>query len=229
MQFKYFACGMKEPLDILKSMSFTAISMVLCSSFSIRRSSAFIFSRNQSIFLQKKLLSNNNFDITSKPIRALGVRRESIVSKNAKDDDLDQQSNSDFEPTWTYVPYKPPPPPSKRKSNRINGRNFSTSRDNWVVPKTVSIPMDQLNLTFTKSSGAGGQNVNKVNTRVEIRFHVMTASWIPKEVRERLAEQQSSRINKDGMMVVDSQEHRTQGRNREECMKKLKGARIIIH
>ena len=96
MQFKYFACGMKEPLDILKSMSFTAISMVLCSSFSIRRSSAFIFSRNQSIFLQKKLLSNNNFDATSKPIRALGVRRESIVFKNAKDDDSDQQSNSDL-------------------------------------------------------------------------------------------------------------------------------------
>ena len=125
--------------------------------------------------------------------------------------------SAESESTWTYVPYKSPPPSRKN-------RNFSSSPNYpWKVPKSINIPVDQLELSFTRSSGAGGQNVNKVNTRVEVRFNVKSASWIPKEVRDRIIEQQESRMNKEGELIIYSQEHRTQGRNREECLKKLQG------
>src|SRR3569623_2062154 len=72
-------------------------------------------------------------------------------------------------------------------------------------------------------SGSGGQNVNKVNSQVQIRFHVLTASWVgPYEVRERLAQQQANRINKDGYLVLHAQEYRTQAQNRSAVIDKLR-------
>lgn len=87
--------------------------------------------------------------------------------------------------------------------------------------------------------GPGGQNVNKVNTKAEIRFVVEDADWIPSEVRKRLMEYQMNKINSNGELVVSSQQHRwfldlfsatmllifvtcrTQSQNKEDCVKKL--------
>jgi hypothetical protein len=55
---------------------------------------------------------------------------------------------------------------------------------------------------------AGGQNVNKLNTKAEVRFHVLNAEWMPDEVKQRLYEQQANRINNMGELLVTSQEHR---------------------
>lgn len=49
------------------------------------------------------------------------------------------------------------------------------------------IPMNQVNVVYSRSSGPGGQNVNKVDTKVDLRFHLKTAEWIPELVRERMA------------------------------------------
>jgi len=85
----------------------------------------------------------------------------------------------------------------------------------------VRIPEDQLDFTFVRSSGAGGQNVNKVNSCAQLRFHVDSASWMPHEVRQRFAERYRNRINKDGYFVMESQEHRTQTANRQTALHKL--------
>jgi peptidyl-tRNA hydrolase ICT1 len=66
--------------------------------------------------------------------------------------------------------------------------------------------------------------VNKLNTRVELRFHVESAEWIPQGMRGRFLEQQRHRVNKAGELVLSSQEHRTQLKNREDCLAKLEEA-----
>ena len=64
-------------------------------------------------------------------------------------------------------------------------------------------------MNHSRSSGPGGQNVNKVNTKVELRFAIDDAVWLPDDVRQRLREQRPQNITKDGEFVVVSQEHRT--------------------
>jgi hypothetical protein len=105
-------------------------------------------------------------------------------------------------------------------------RDFSamaTPPTPWDVPKTINIPEDGVEINFVRSSGAGGQNVNKVNTKVEVRLHIPSAGgWIPQEVRQRLSEQQANRISKEGVLTVTSQEHRTQGQNKKDALDKLR-------
>jgi len=82
------------------------------------------------------------------------------------------------------------------------------SSDQNRVYKKIDIPFDQLEVKYARSSGPGGQNVNKLNTKAEIRFKVSEAEWMSEEVRRRLEEQQKNRINKDGELIISSQEHR---------------------
>jgi len=64
--------------------------------------------------------------------------------------------------------------------------------------------------------------VNKVNTKVELRVDLKVADWLPEDVKERLRQQQANRINKDGELVLQMQEYRNQGRNRQAAFDKLK-------
>ena len=81
--------------------------------------------------------------------------------------------------------------------------------------------MDKVEFQFARSSGPGGQNVNKLNTKAEIRFNLTTADWIPEEVKQRLREAQGNKISKNGEIIISSQEHRTQAKNKEDCITKL--------
>ena len=92
----------------------------------------------------------------------------------------------------------------------------------WKVPKSIHIPEDMLDMQFSRSGGAGGQNTNKVNTQVTLKMHIPSTSWLPKEVVDRLSQQQANRINKEGYLVIQSSEHRTQIANRKEAVDKLR-------
>jgi peptidyl-tRNA hydrolase ICT1 len=86
--------------------------------------------------------------------------------------------------------------------------SLDESSFNRIEPRNIFIPLDKVEFAFARSSGPGGQNVNKLNTKAEVRFKVATADWIPINVRERLLVYQVNKINKEGELVVTSQEHR---------------------
>ncbi|MGH9202256.1 MAG: alternative ribosome rescue aminoacyl-tRNA hydrolase ArfB [Vicinamibacterales bacterium] len=73
---------------------------------------------------------------------------------------------------------------------------------------------------FVRASGPGGQNVNKVASAVELRFNVR-ASSLPLEVKERLAALAGTRMTSDGVLLIDSREHRTQAQNRAAARQRL--------
>ncbi|XP_052543855.1 peptidyl-tRNA hydrolase ICT1, mitochondrial isoform X1 [Tympanuchus pallidicinctus] len=89
-------------------------------------------------------------------------------------------------------------------------------------PAALNIPMDRLTVSYSRSSGPGGQNVNKVNTKAEVRFHLASADWIPEAVREKMASMHRNKINRAGELIVNSEESRYQMRNLAICLEKIR-------
>ncbi|EDQ87946.1 uncharacterized protein MONBRDRAFT_26602 [Monosiga brevicollis MX1] len=104
--------------------------------------------------------------------------------------------------------------------NAAAARSAASDRDR-LYKFNGPIPSDALQIQFARSSGPGGQNVNKVNTKADVRFHVASAEWLPTEVREKLQEQQQSRINKNGELVVAVSDTRSQKKNLQLAMQRI--------
>ncbi|KAM9222450.1 large ribosomal subunit protein mL62 [Leptosomus discolor] len=89
-------------------------------------------------------------------------------------------------------------------------------------PATLDIPLARLTVSYCQSSGPGGQHVNKVNTKAEVRFHLASADWIPEAVREKMALMHRNKINRAGELIVNSEESRYQMRNLAICLEKIR-------
>ena len=90
-----------------------------------------------------------------------------------------------------------------------------------IVTPTLSIDDSEVQETFFRASGPGGQNVNKVATAVEIRFDVRHSPSLSNTVRDRLIRLAGKRLTSDGVLIIEAQRFRTQDQNRQDARQRL--------
>ena len=89
------------------------------------------------------------------------------------------------------------------------------------ITQDIAIRETELKLDFIRSSGPGGQNVNKVATAVQLRFDAARSPSLPEDVRRRLVRIAGKRVSKEGVLLLDARRFRTQERNRQDALDRL--------
>ncbi|MEX0724843.1 MAG: alternative ribosome rescue aminoacyl-tRNA hydrolase ArfB [Planctomycetaceae bacterium] len=98
------------------------------------------------------------------------------------------------------------------------------------INRNIAIPQGEFSWEYVRASGPGGQNVNKVNSKVRLSWNVAQTPNLPDDVRERFQTKYASRINNDGELVISSQKYRDQLRNKQDCLEKLQSlVTAVLH
>ncbi|MEZ6067446.1 MAG: alternative ribosome rescue aminoacyl-tRNA hydrolase ArfB [Planctomycetaceae bacterium] len=93
------------------------------------------------------------------------------------------------------------------------------------INERLRIPLADLRFQASRSSGPGGQNVNKVNTRIQMWWNISADTQLPEAAKSRFLAQNAGRLTKEGELLIESQQFRTQIANRQWCLDEL--ARLI--
>jgi ribosome-associated protein len=91
----------------------------------------------------------------------------------------------------------------------------------FQISPNISLPLSEISFTAIRSQGAGGQNINKVASAIHLRFDIQ-ASSLPDRYKYRLLKLTDRRITAEGIVIIKSQEHRSQERNREAALDRLR-------
>jgi len=89
------------------------------------------------------------------------------------------------------------------------------------INNKIFIPENEIQFNFIRSSGPGGQNVNKVSTAVQLRFDIVNSTSLNDEIKRRLIEKSGNKVTKEGILIIEAKRFRTQESNRQDAVERF--------